>query len=202
MGATDSTAQIILWLLTIVGIIIPFAIVVATFLTLKKRRRAERIVIGMILATAYSAIGSSLTPYFGDLGFLVSLFGEGSHRWLQFWPYFVALLIVIGLLWMVAARPKSYKWQLAPYIVWFVAMIASSTMIAKQQITTFYYNEGSRLNPAMYTDLFWPLLLLIVVVWLVVRRKFNEIAYITILLVMAYSIVSVFMQIMMLTSGL
>lgn len=161
----------VLLLMFVVWTIVPLLIFLASYGYLGSRRRAERAIMGVILAYIYIGFSSALFSIPTPIGSAASLVGDGVYIWLQFWPNLIALVITAVLLRGVTTNLKSRKWQLSLYIAWLGAMVASVVSSLANVLPTLYYNEGARYNPATYMELFVPLVIVGVVGFLLIRRN-------------------------------
>lgn len=175
-------------LMIVVHTVFPLLIMISAFFALKKRRRAERVVIGAILMGVYGSL-SSVWFFLPIMTYEpLSAIGVGVYRWLQFWPFFVSLLVAVALFWGVVTHSKSRKWQLAPFVALLVTTILSFVVSGVQQIATFYNNEGSRYQLGNYSDLIVLCILLSVAIILAIRRKAAEVVLVAIVVQLFTSI--------------
>lgn len=183
-----ASSALVLALMFVAHTVLPFVIFLVSYTLLKPRRRAERVILSALLTTAYASLFSALFFFPVSIEPLVSLFGQGSYVWLQFWQIAVAVPIVGVVLWGVATKRKSHTWQLSPYVLWIVAMIASLGLASIQQLSTLYYNEGSRLILGSYTDVILLVGILGAIGYLLVRRKKAELVRTVIVLQVVFSV--------------
>ncbi len=189
-SAAGSAGYDVVIMMLIAHTIVPALVFAASFLLIK-RRRAERAIVGAVLVGVHTGVSGALFFLPISIEPLVALSGDGSHRWLQFWSSFVAILAVVALYLGVVKYSKKRTWQLSPYITFLITTTAMFAVTASAQITTLYNNEGSRMNLGSYSDVLMLGALLVVIGILAVRRKAADVVHWTIILQVVLLVVAV-----------
>lgn len=164
------------------GYLVPLAVYGLCWWMFGGLRRAERIVHGFLFTGVYVCTAVALQMLTLNLPILSGVMSQSPEVsvWLQFWPSYVGLLVMVVVLMGYYLQANAY-WEKLLYWAVIIGFGFFSLSMALLQAPTLYYNEGARLQIGNYEGVIQLVVMAVAFAWLY-RNNQRNVAFIAVAL--------------------